>query len=348
MASERLVLQSIVGSIAVDWTKPGKAAHTQEAEGNRIRDLLQRLCTVGLDEPVFLAGLAHRILPPATAGGSGSTQWVETATGDCKGQIVLEPVDYPNDRVRIGFKLTKDPNDQSGRLTLTFNPAAMLAGPDTHPTLVNAETGEAMTSPSSAPSVIDQLLGLGFHILEVVYQLLPGRKGKLFADDTWAAIMRGDIRIWRAQWDAYLTTRDRDSFLQLMTIMFAQPMASGKGVIELARHFGLAFKYRTHPETHEVTGVALKKLQGKKPLYSLAFSNKDLRVGQVSQKEVVPAVETAAVAQSVRFEIAAHPEGIKEIITKARARLRLLLKNDPNVSASWVNDFLTVEPEATA
>ncbi len=229
-------------------------------------------------------GLAHRILPPATARGSGSTQWVETATGDCKGQIVLEPVDYPNDRVRIGFKLTKDPNGQSGRLTLTFNPAAMLAGPDTHPTLVNAKTGKAMTSPSSAPSVIDRLLGLGFHILEVVYQLLPGKKGKLFADDTWAAIMRGDIRIRRAQWDAYLTTRDRDKFLRLMTIMFAQPMASGKGVIELAGHLRLAFKYRTHPETHEVTGVALKKLQGKKPLYSLTFSNKVLRVGQVSQK----------------------------------------------------------------
>jgi hypothetical protein len=133
-----------------------------------------------------------------------------------------------------------------------------------------------------------------------------------------------------------------------MTIMFAQPMARDKGVIELARHLRLAFNYRTHPETHQVTGVTLKKLQSKKPLYSLTFSNKDLRVGQMSQTEVVPVVETEAVAQSVRFEIAAHPEGIKEIITKARARLRLLRKNDPNVSASWVNDFLTLEPGATA
>jgi hypothetical protein len=35
-SSEHVVLQSIVGSIPVNWTKPGKAARSGEAEGYRI------------------------------------------------------------------------------------------------------------------------------------------------------------------------------------------------------------------------------------------------------------------------------------------------------------------------
>ena len=348
MASEHLVIQSIVGSIAVDWTKPGKAARSGEAEGERIFALLQSLCTVELDEPIFLAGRAHRVLSPATAGGSGSTQWVETATGDCRGQIVLAPADCPNDRVRIGLNLTKDSNGQSGRLALTFNPTMMLGGPDVHPTRVNARTGKAITSPSSAPNVIEELLRLGFGVLEELYQLLPDKKRRLFAEDTWGAIKRGEVRIEHAEWDAHLTTRDPDRFLQLVTIMFAMPVASGKGAIELATYLGLQVNYSTNLETHDVTNVTLKKLQGKNPLYSLTFSNKDLRVGQMSQNEIRPAVETAAVAQSVRFEIAAHPEGIKTIISRARARLRPMLKSVPSAFGSWAQDFLALEPEATA
>ena len=345
MASEHLVIQSIVGSIAVDWTKPGKAARSGEAEGDRIYDLLESLCALNPDEQIFVGGCEHRIVPLATVGG---TRWVETLTGGCKGQIVLAPVDHPDDRVNMRFNLAKDRDGRSGRLTLTFNPAAMLVGADIHPTIVDAVTGEMIASPSSAIEVMEQMHNLGFVFLDNLYRLLSKKKGPLFAKDTWVAIKRGDIRIARAQWDAHLMTRDRDRFLQLMTIIFAQPIASGKGAIKLATHLGLAFSAKTDAETHEVICVTLKKLQGRTPLYSVTFSSKDLRVGEMSQNEVVPAVETAAVPKNVRLEIIAYPEGIKAIISKAQERLESLMKRDSEFFGLMAEDFLTLAPESTA
>jgi len=344
-SSEHVVLQSIVGSIAVEWTKPGKAARSGEAEGDRSYDLLESLCALNPDEQIFVADRKHRIVPLATVGG---TRWVETLTGGCKGQIVLSPVDHPDDRVNMRFKLDKDRDGRSGRLTLAFNPAAMLAGADIHPTIVNAETGKMIALPSSAAEVMEQMHNLGFVFLEFLYQQLPNEKGRLFADNTWAAIMGGDIRIGRAQWDAHLTTRDRDRFLQLMTIIFAQPIASGKGAIKLATHLGLAFSAKTDAVTHQVVCVTLKKLQGRTPLYSVTFSCKDLRVGEMSQNEVVPAVETAAVPKNVRLEIIAYPEGIKAIISKGLERLESLINRDPEFFRLVAEDLLTLAPESTA
>jgi hypothetical protein len=291
------------------------------------------------------AAAKHRIVPLATVGG---TRWVETLTGGCKGQIVLAPVDHPDDRVNMRFNLAKDRDGRSGRLTLTFNPAAMLVGADIHPTIVDAVTGEMIASPSSAIEVMKQMHNLGFVFLDNLYRLLFKKKGPLFAKDTWKAIDRGDIRIARAQWDAHLTIRDRDRFLQLMTIIFAQPIASGKGAIKLATHLGLAFSAETDTETHEVICVTLKKLQGRTPLYSVTFSSKDLRVAEMSQNEVVPAVETAAVPKDLRLEIIAYPEGIKAIISKAQERLESLMKRDSEFFGLMAEDFLPLDPESSA
>ena len=135
---------------------------------------------------------------------------------------------------------------------------------------------------------------LGFDLLEQLHQQATKTRALLFHPDTRARIRRGDVHLVRAQWCAYLPTPDVPSFLQTVGLMYDHAIAEGKGIVRVARHLGLSFKY--YPEAADAcdtTGVMLIKSHGKKPLFSLVFYDKRQRAADMKQGKSLSAQETA-------------------------------------------------------
>ncbi len=331
---EYLTTQAIVTSILVDWPNSRKTRRLRQPEGARICILLQRLSALDTDAQLIIAGRAHRIVPATAAGGSS---WVERPDGGCHGRLMLSAVDDGDRRVYVGFKLIRERGGKSGRLTLTFDPTAMLTGADVHPTLANEETGAMTPFPSSAPKVMQEMFRLGLSILESLQGLLTNSKSALFDSETKKAIRDDDFQIARVQWGADLMTPDPDRVLQLLTIMYGVWLSGDASAIQLATYLGLTLKIDPDAKTNEITAVTMRKTHGAKTLYTLKFSHGHGR-------EAPPAAETTPPSRRLRMEITVHPDGIAQIVSKACERLR---KFDDNVLGAKKEAFLAGDPAST-
>ncbi len=332
---EYLTTQAVVTSILVDWPNSPKTTRSRQPEGARIFVLLQRLSALDTDAQLIIAGRAHRIVPATTPGGSS---WVERPDGGCHGRLVLSAVDDGDRRVYVGFKLIRERGGKRSRLTLTFNPTAMLTGADVHPTLASAKTGAMTPFPSSAPRVMQEMFRLGYLFLESLQRLLTNSNDALFDAESKKAIRDGDFQIARVQWGADLMTPDPDRVLQLLTIMYSLWFSGDASAIQLATYLGLTLKSDPDAKTNEIRAVRLRKRHGGKTLYTLKFSH-----GDGNGREAAPAAETTAPSRRLRLEITVHPDGMTQIVSKARERLRGF---DENVSGRADRSALGRRPRA--
>jgi hypothetical protein len=84
----------------------------------------------------------------------------------------------------------------------------------------------------------------------------------------------------------------------------------------------------------------LRKRQGKKPLFSLVFYNKETRLRQMRQRKGLPADETATVLSNVRFDITIHSQGVKALVQAARGWLKSIPEGDDDPCARLRDSFL--------
>jgi len=186
---------------------------------------------------------------------------------------------------------------------------------------------------------------LGFDLLEELHQQVTQSKALLFDPSTRSSIRDGDIHLVRAQWCAYLPTPDVPSFLQTVGLMYDHAIAEGKGIIRIAKHLGLSFKY--YPEgadPGDTTGVMMIKSHGNKPLFSLVFYDKQKRVADMRQGKTLSPDEIATVRGNVRFDVTLHSQGILALVGLARKRLKALTKVRPSFGGSWRDQFLAGDP----
>ena len=344
MSHEFLVLDSIVETVPIGCERPKTPARSRPCEGDRLSAGLRRLCALESDFPLFLNGRAHFLVH-----GPSGAKWARRSDGGCEGHLVLAPRDQPTRWIRIGFKLAKG-REPEGWFTLDYNPTTILTGDNVYPaTFADAQTGEIAPLPSSAPRVLLRLYRLAFYVLDDLLQQATKTKSKecLFDATTRDAIERGEPHVVRAQFSAYLPTNDVARFLQLMAIMFSQTICARRGIINPATHLGLEFNIYKDAKSHEVTGVMLRKKQGKKPLFSLVFYNKETRLRQMRQRKGLPADETATVLSNVRFDITVHSQGVKALVQAARGWLKSIPEGDDDPCARLRDTFVNCRPESS-
>jgi hypothetical protein len=324
---EYLTTQTMVTSIFVYGRDSGKKTGSRRCEADRIFDLLKCLCALDEESPLFIAGRAHSILPAGTGGGSS---WAERPDGGCQGQLVLAAVDDRDRRVRLRFKLLREKGG-NGRLTLSYDPTAMLTGADVHPTLAGKH-GAMISFPSSSPRVMREMFWLGPSFLESLQCLLLKSKIALFDK----AISDNDIRTARVQWGVDLAPPDPDRFLQVLAIIYGLWFSGDESAVQLATYHGLTLQIRG--DGNVITAVTLRKAHGRKPLFTLNFTNKASPDG----REAALTGETTAASNRLRLEITLHPDGVMQIISEARKRLKILGADD-----AWTKEFMAADPEST-
>ena len=351
MYTDSLIVEPVVCSLQINYPELSVQSDPRQSEGARIAQALRVLASLKPDFPLFIYGCAHGVVAPGSVdGGSGSLCNLRE-DGGCDGRIVLAPSNKTTHSkwVTLSFKLAKGQGDQ-GWLTLAWNPTTIVAGDNVHPaSLPNAETGELIRWPSSARDTLTPFLRLGFLLLEGLFQQASGTTKPLFEPSTRDRIRQGAMHVVRSQFCGYLPTPDVPRCLQGLTLLYSQTIASGRGIINLAKLQGLVFDQPyTAPGSNEVTYFKLVKLQGKKPAISAVFYDKEARLRGMRQRKGLPASKEATVNQNVRLDITLHSLGVKEVVRQARRRLKLLMKVDPTISTRFAGErFLAGPPEST-
>lgn len=343
MLRDSLITETIVECIPVNWPRFGDRRDGRAAEGERLARGLKALCDVDDDFPLMVAGRAH-----FPVRGPSGLEFSQRLDGGCEGAIVLSPDQRSTNWMRISFKLVRGRGSEAW-LTAECNPTTLLAGNNVHPaTFADDETGCFDRYPSSAPRAVAGLLRICFRVLDDLIGQVTNSSESVFDVATRRSIEGGDVHVVRAQYCVYLPCRDVPRFLQLMAVMFVQTIGDGGGIVSLADVLGLECKLYTHPETHQVTGILLIKKQGKNPLFSLVFYDKDVRLRQMRQRSSLPVEQAATVTENVRFDITLHSLGIKEVVRRARKWLKEIAAADRDFCAGWREAFASGEPESTA
>jgi hypothetical protein len=343
MSRENLITETSVQCIPVAWPCSGNRRDRNSSEGERILRGLQALCSVDDDFPLLIAGRAH-----FPVRGASGTEFSQRLDGGCQGAIVLSPDKHATSWVRISFKLVRGRGSEAW-LTVECNPTTLLVGNNVHPATFADDDGCFDSYPSSASRAVAGLLRIGFRVLDDLIGQATNSSTSVFDVATRKAIKTGHVHIVRAQYCAYLPCGDVPHFLQLMAVMFGQTIGDGGGIISLAELLGLEYKLYTNPETHQVTGIMLIKKQGKNPLYSLVFYDKDVRVRQMRQRSSLPIQQVATITENVRFDITLHSLGIKEIVRHAQKWLEKIPdEGSRDRWARWRQSFARDEPESNA
>ena len=237
--------------------------------------------------------------------------------GGCAGHIVIETESEHQKESRLGFKLTRGTGNGGTRLTLTFNPSQLLAGDGVAPTLRRDpprrdDDNSAPESPTSSQFVSSKLLGLGFDILNELYEIK--NKHPLIYDPR---LNDSDIRLERVDWDALIQTKDPREFLLFLVLLF-EPVftANDDGrPLRLADLLKLKTSCGFDPRTGELTRVTFTRLQGKRrKLYSLEFSK--LESGAADDGEEGDFASASPIGW-LRLRVTAHPTGIVQLIREA-------------------------------
>ena len=351
MPTEKLIYEPVVLSIPISYPELTDPLDYRASEGARILAFLSQI--VGLDPtfPLFLCSRAHGVLPGSSAGGGGGAYCNLRTDGGCEGRIVLAPLNPGNrsKRISLNFKLVKGRGDQ-GWLTLSWNATTIIAGDNIHPaSLPDPDTGEIVGWPSSSRATVSQFYRLGFFELDSLFQQVTGSRQRLFDPATWARIQEGAMHAVRTQFCAYLPSPNVAESLKGLTVLYGQTIATGKGVINLAKLLDLRFeKPYVDPQTNQVTAVLIVKTQAKKPSISVSFYDKEARLRQMRQRKGLPNSKAATVDQNVRLDITAHSLGVKAIVRQARRRLKRLRKQAPALLTSFPSEqFLSGEAPST-
>jgi hypothetical protein len=345
MHKESLIIEQIVAKVGLDH--PCGVDFSPGSEFDRIAAALRLICAVRENHRFTIYGRVHTVLHSRPGFKSQATFCTQRSDGGVTARLVLEVEECPAQRVSIKFKLVSGFDPYLASLQATFNPTTILAGNNVHPvTVADPETGEMRPFPSSDLKVMARMNRLGFDLLEQLNQQATKTRALLFHPDTRALIQRGDVHVVRAQWCAYLPTPDVPRFLQTVGLMYDHAIAEGRGIVRVARHLGLGFKY--YPEAADAcdtTGVMLIKSHGKKPLFSLVFYDKRQRAADMKQGKSLSAAETATVRDNVRFDITLHSAGIIALVVEARRWLDRLIAVRPSFGQAWREEFLAGDPK---
>ncbi len=344
MSTEQLIQDSIVASVTLD-----ESNDPSQREQQRIRTALERICHDRRADVVVLFGRAHRILRWRPAIPTSHSSFTTNDRG-CSAEIFLEACDEPAQQARIEVTLKRrDDDPMLSWLAINFNPTTILGGNNVHPAAPRDPSGGVVRHPSSALSVVQRTLRLGFDLLDELYRQVSNTRDSLYSEHTRERVRRGRFRIHWVQWAAYLPTQDPVLCLQLIAVLYGQTIARGKGLIDLAAHLGLKRDRFTDDETHEVKAVLLRKLHGNRPVYSVDFYDKRRRVSQVRQGKTLTDSEKETVDHCVRLDITAQSDGVVAICKAARSRLKKWREAGLGSAAwHWEADFLSGEIEPTA
>jgi len=342
MREETLISEQIVAKVTLSRFTMDTGPST---EFGRIATALSTICDAR-QRQFTIYGRVHTVLHSRPGDKTETTICAQRSDGGVNAKLVLQLEDCPRQRVTVEFKLSSRFGQYPACLQATFNPTTVLAGNNVHPvTLADPETGEFRAFPSSDLKVMARINRLGFDLLEELHQQVTRRKALLFDPSTRSSIRDGDIHLVRVQWCAYLPTPDVPSFLQTVGLMYDHAIAEGKGIIRIAKHLGLSFKY--YPEgadPGDTTGVMMIKSHGNKPLFSLVFYDKQKRVADMRQGKTLSPAEIATVRGNVRFDVTLHSQGILALVGLARKRLKALTKVQPSFGGSWRDQFLAGDP----
>ena len=171
----------------------------------------------------------------------------------------------------------------------------------------------------------------------------------MFDPSTRELIEEGAAHIVRIQLCGYLPAPNVSEFLKGVGVLYGQTIAAGKGIINLAKLQGLVFdKPYVDPGTDEVTTVMVIKPQGKKPVISAVFYNKEARLRQMRQRKGLPELKAATATKNVRLDMTLHSLGVIAVVGRARRRLKWLMKQDPTISKRFpgLAEFLNRKEES--
>ncbi len=346
MTTEQLIQDSIAVSVTLD-----ERNDPSRSEQDRIQDALERVCHDRQADVVVLFGRAHRILRRRLGIPTSRSSFTTNDRG-CSAEIFLEVGDEPAQQARIEVTLNRrDDDPMLSWLTIKLNPTTILGGNNVHPAAPSDPSGRVVPNPSSALSVVQMNLRLGFHLLDELYLQVSNASDSLYSEHTREIVRRGRFRVFWVQWAACLPTRDRALFLQTIAVLYGQTIARGKGVINLAAYLGLklAPPPDTDDETDDVKAVLLRKLHGNRPVFSVGLYDKRRRVSQVKQGKSLTDPEKETVDRCVRVDITAQSDGVVAICKAARSRLKTWRKRGLGfVAPSWEDEFLSAEIEPTA
>ena len=349
MPYEKLIFEPVVLRVFIHYPESTDPIAYQASEGVRIRTFLSDIVDLDPAFPLILSGRAHGVLPGSSAVGDSRSLCNLRTDGGCEGRIVLAPLDpdYKNKRIRLNFKLVKGEGGK-GRLILSSNSTTIVAQDNVHPaSLPDPDTGEIVGWPSSSPAVLGQFFRLGFYVLESLFQQMTGSGRELFDPATWARIEGGALHVVSAQNCAFLPSPRVSEDLRGLAVLYGQTIATGKGIINLAKLQGLEFdKPFVNPRTHEVETVLVVKTHGKKPTISASFYNKDVETRRMRQRSGLSDVKAATVGENVRLDITLHSLGVKAVVRRARMRLEELIKKDPGLATRF-NAFQLGEEQST-
>ena len=345
-----LILEPLVCSLMINYPDLNVNSDHSPSEGDRIAQAMRAITSLDPSFPLFILGCTYSIVPLGPAGKGSGSFCNSRDDGGCEGRIVLKPMNKSRGSrwISVFFSLVKGQGDR-GWFTLTFNPTTIAAGDNIHPACVpNAMTGELVRWPSSARDTVRPLLRLGFLLIEGLFRQVSGKQPLLEAS-TWNRIREGTVHVVRTQFCSYLPAVDVARFLQGLTILYAQTIATGKGIVNLAKLQGLDFdKPFTAPGSNEVTYFRLIKRQGKKPALSVVAYNKEAELRRMRQRKGLPEPKEATVNHNVRLDVTFHSLGVKELNRQARRRLKRLLLVDPSIATRLAGeDFLIGPPEST-
>ena len=336
---------------------PNSSLTSLPREAKRIVDTLHAICAASADTVITWGGRPHKFISPHYANAAKGTQLIGRPGAERAAQIVIAPVDQPEQHIFTKFAVVPNGKWESGEpryfLECEGNPTTLIAGNNILPvTARNPETKVVEPYPSSAPRVMTTLNRVLFRFLEDVAMQITGSKVGLFEPETRRAIASGNFAIVHDQWCCYLPA-DVSRFLQVLSAIF-HPRAATKvgGFTSLAKQMGLSFEDILDERGGRVSAVKLEKRHGKNAAWSAVFYNKRTRVGGMRQGKTLADDERTLIASNVRFDMTAHTVGIMRIIERAvdylrvhrdqfaalpdTTRLQEFIEGDPKPTARWL------------
>jgi hypothetical protein len=351
--NESLIVETLYVRLGLDIVKPS-GSPPLVTEARAIEDALRAICAAPEGTTIIYRGRAHRIVLPHHANPTKGTHLLSHPGSIIAAQIVFAPMDEEAQHICVEYRLIKNMMHSDGGplhfLECEGNPTTVLTGNNVLPVAIaHPETGVIQGYPSSAPLVMRTVNRILFEFLEQVSEQVTGAAYGLFTPETSKAIAHGDFRIVWTQSCCYFPVENVPKFLQLVTVLFGQTIATSTGIIDLATHLGLNFFLYTDKRTHRVTGVMFHKRHGKKMFASLVLYDKEKRVAQMRQGKTLTTFEAGLIQKNVRFDITLHGPGIMAVIGEARRTLKSRRKQAPNFLESIsAKAFLEGTPEQTA
>jgi len=308
MTSESIVLTLVEASVPINWRKD-RGAIRSPSEGARLASLLQRMATSGAVRPLYVTDRKFTVTATIKEGPDGG----------CRSQIVLTPTAPAQDKVVVAIKLTRDATGMRGKLSVALNPTALLVRNNACVTIADPSSGNEHSFPSSAPPVNQQLFSVGFYLLEALSRWRGDDTRPIFDVATRKEIAAGNFRISRLRWSAKFESPSPVGFLRVLPLLYGHMIPHGGSYIQLAEYRGLRSDFSVHAGGDRLSAVALRKLHGRKPLYSVRFSADNVVQPRTDVNDLTVASEPAALS-AINVDIDVHTDGLRQMIKYARNR----------------------------